>query len=145
MEELNNLFGSNMVNHWISQFLAMGITIFIIPRLYVTSIFGPLLMLFSVALINAFLWDATLFYAIPTSFTSSSLSLFAINGVLFWILVKLLPGIEIDGILPALIAPIIFSITSVFLHNYENSIDWISIISAIFDWLQTLRVSFQQP
>lgn len=144
MNEINNLFGAEMINHWISQLMAMGLTIFLIPRLYVTSLFGTIFILFSISLLNAFVWDAALFFSIPTSLTSSAITLFFVNGLLFWVLVKILPGIEVDGVFPALLAPIVFTIVSVLLNSYGKSIDWISIVVMIFDFLFELKKSFQQ-
>ena len=144
MDEINNLFGAEMINHWISQLMAMGLTIFLIPRLYVTSLFGTIFILFSISLLNAFVWDAALFFSIPTSLTSSAITLFFVNGLLFWVLVKILPGIEVDGVFPALLAPIVFTIVSVLLNSYGKSIDWISIGAMIFDFLFELKKSFQQ-
>ena len=41
---------------------------------------------------------------------------------------KLLPGIEIDGLLPALAAPIVFTGVSLVVDRYRRTIDWIAVI-----------------
>ncbi len=143
MEEIESLFGSGMINHLISQLLAMGITILLIPRLWITSIFGAIGILVSISIFNAFLWDAALFFAIPQSFTSTAIQLFLANGLLFWILVKFLPGIEIEGILPAIVAPVVFSIISKILHTYAGAVDWIDLIYKGLEFISHQKSEFQ--
>jgi hypothetical protein len=50
--------------------------------------------------------------------------LLAVNGGIFWVIVKVLPGIESKGILPVLIAPIVFTTCSVALPRVVSQIDW---------------------
>jgi uncharacterized membrane protein YvlD (DUF360 family) len=114
----------DVLNHWILQTIAMGIAIFLIPRISVTSIFGPLIMVMGLALFNAFLWDENLFFFIPTDLGTRTLVILLINGVAFWVLVKILPGIECTGILPALIAPLVFTIVNALVFEYGREIDW---------------------
>jgi hypothetical protein len=56
-----------------------------------------------------------------------ALLLFLANGVLFWILVKILPGIEVQGVLPALAAPVVFTLTSLFIDHYLADVDWLAL------------------
>ena len=105
----------------------MGLTALLIPRLRITSIFGAILMVVGLALVNAHLWDAALFLSVPDTLTVHALTLFVVNGLIFWILVKLLPGIEVSGFLPALVAPALFSIISILLTTYGPEIDFLGI------------------
>jgi len=115
------------LNYWILQSIAMGLTALFIPGLRVTSIFGPLGSVVTLAFINAHVWDAALFFQLPTSLTAQTFTLLISNGLIFWIIVKLLPGIEINGILPALIAPVLFTLLSVLIAYYGRNIDWLNI------------------
>ncbi len=112
------------INYWVLQSIAMGVTVFLIPKLRVTSIFGPVGAVVALALVNAFIWDAALFFSIPNHLSLQVLLLFLVNGLIFWLIVKLLPGIEVEGILPALIAPVVFTICSVIISSYGKDIDW---------------------
>lgn len=97
---------------WAIQTGAMLLTCFFLPRLRVS---GPLAAFFTVvvlAFINTYYWDAALFLQIPSALEKSTVVLLLINGALFWGVVKLLPGIEIEGVMPALVAPILFSLIS---------------------------------
>ena len=61
---------------------------------------------------------------VPDSLTHHALVVFGANGILFWLVVKILPGIEVSGVIPALVAPIVFSLVSMFLATYAKDIDW---------------------
>jgi len=132
MDIIDELFGRGMFNHLISQMIAMGITIFILPGLWITGILGAFLILGGVSLVNAFIWDAALFYSIPQTLSIVSVQLFVANGLIFWILVKLLPGIEVKGILPAIFAPILFAVLSGLIHKFAGNVDWVGLIILIF-------------
>lgn len=106
------------------QTLAMMITALLIPRLKITSVFGALFMVLALSYVNSKIWDAALFYQIPNHFSYQAGLLLVSNGIIFWILVKILPGIEIDGILPALFAPIVFTLCSVAVTQFLPLIDW---------------------
>jgi uncharacterized membrane protein YvlD (DUF360 family) len=127
------------INFWILQSLAMGLTALFIPRLKITSFFGATIMVIGLALVNAHLWDAALFFSMPDSFSAHALTLFFANGVIFWVLVKLLPGIEVSGVLPALIAPAVFSVTSLVLSNYASHVDFIELSEKAYAKIEAVR------
>lgn len=133
-----------MLTYWLLQTLSMAITALLIPGLMITSIFGALITVLALAFINASIWDAALFFSIPDSFTMQALMLFGANGLIFWVLVKLLPGIEVRGFLPAFIAPVVFTLTSLVISNYAADIDWerifdqsIATVTETKDYLKT--------
>lgn len=127
------------IDFFVLQTLALLITAFLIPRLEVK---GPLSGLFAVlvlAYVNSTIWDWALFLEVPNSLTAHSLILFVANGLLFWVLAKILPGVEIKGILPALVAPLVFSVTSFLLSQYLRDVNWSEILSVITDTIVHLR------
>ncbi len=119
MEILSNI----NFNYWILQTVAMAVTVLLIPKLKVSSIFGPLLCVVALAAINAHVWDAALFFSVPDSFTAHTAVLFLANGLMFWIVVKILPGIEVEGFLAALVAPVVFTVCSIAIDAYGSKID----------------------
>ncbi len=127
------------LNHGLGQFVAMGLTIFIIPRLSVSNISGALIILGAISLVNSTIWDAGLFLGVPGDISSQALEIVLVNGVIFWVLVKALPGIECEGILPALVAPITFAIISSLLRVYVKDVDWIGMIGIGFGYLMSYR------
>lgn len=131
-------------SHWLLQVFAIAITALLIPRLRVTSIFGPLLTVMALALLNATIWDAALFFRVPDSFSVQVLLLLISNGIFFWILVKLLPGIEVNGLLPAIAAPIVFTLVSILLSVLSEYVDWIELAKYLIKEIEGLRAYFQQ-
>ena len=129
------------VNYWVLQSIAMGLTVALLPDLRLTGIGGATLMVAALALVNSFVWDAALFLQVPDSLTSQALVLVGVNGAIFWLLVKLLPSIEIDGIWPAIVAPILFSFFSLVVMKYGTTIDFFGAAREAFDWLQGTRES----
>jgi putative membrane protein len=100
------------------QTLAIVITAFLLPGLTIRSIFAPVLAVVILGFVNTKVWDAALFLQLPDTFSMQALTLVLCNGVLFWLVVKILPGFDIQGILPAILGPIIFSITSIAIDTY---------------------------
>jgi uncharacterized membrane protein YvlD (DUF360 family) len=124
---MKELLRSPIITHFILQTIAMMITALLIPRLRITSITGALGAVLALAFVNATIWDAALFFNVPDSLTTQTLLLFLANGTIFWVIVKVLPGIETDGFLPALIAPVVFTFTSVIIDAYGRTIDWVAV------------------
>lgn len=129
-------------NYWFLQTVAMCLTALFIPGLRVTSPLGALLAVIGLAYINSKVWDAALFFSVPDHFTLKTAALFLSNGIIFWILVKLLPGIEVDGLLPALIAPLVFTFTSVFISEYAKDVDWPAVFEKGAEYFRQVRDYF---
>ena len=130
-------------NYWFLQTIAMMATAVVLPRLRITGPVGAFLMVLGLALVNAKIWDAALFFNIPETLTAHAALLFLTNGVIFWTLVKLLPGIEVQGILPALIAPIVFTAFSLAIHHYGREIDWVAVLNWVIGILEHLKEFLQ--
>jgi putative membrane protein len=127
------------INYWIVQTAAMMLTALLIPNLRITSIFGALLVVFALGLVNATVWDAALFFQVPQAVTTQALVLLLANGAIFWVLVKILPGIEVDGVLPALVAPIVFTLISLLVSRHGRDIDWVGLLDRAIAALESAR------
>ncbi len=114
-------------SYWAMQTVAMLLTALFIPRLRIHGPIPALVTVICLAFFNAHFWDAALFFNLPTEPTKSTVVLFFLNGLFFWILVKLLPGIEVKGFLPALIAPVVFTISNLLIMNYGSQINWVKV------------------
>ncbi len=128
-----------MLNYWILQAIGMWLTTIIIPRLRITGVSGAFLIVIALAMVNATIWDAALFFSIPDMFTAHAMTILLANGVVFWVLVKILPGIEVDGILPAIAAPVVFTLVSLFVNEYLKDVDWIVLGKTAIESLAGLR------
>lgn len=134
------------IDYWVFQTLAMMVTAFILPGVRVTGFWGALIAVICLAFFNAHLWDAALFFKIPDTMTSQAILLIVMNGVLFWIFAKIIPGIEINGILPALAAPIVFTLLSIFISQNLTGFDWHGMWTKTVVTIRNLRYEFQfQP
>lgn len=130
---------------WVLQAVAMALTAAVIPKLRVTSIAGPVLAVVALAFLNTHIWSAALFFQVPNSLTTQTGLLVIVNGVIFWILVKLLPGIEVDGVLPALVAPIVFTVLSVVVERYGTQVDWYKLAAQLLEFVGQLKDYFMAP
>jgi hypothetical protein len=138
---IESFISREMINHGLTQLIAMMLTIFFIPRLWVTSPLGAIGILISISIVNATFWDANLFYFLPDNIGVNTIKLLIGNGALFWVLVKLVPGIKITGVLPALIAPVVFTLISTILNIFSAQIDWLTIIEYLFSLFSSYKES----
>jgi uncharacterized membrane protein YvlD (DUF360 family) len=134
-----------LINYWGLQTVAMMLTALVIPRMRITSIFGALGIVLALGLVNATVWDTALFFSVPSSFSRQALTLLAANGALFWVLVKLLPGIEIEGFAPAFVAPVVFTALSLAISTYGRDLDLIELGRRGAEMLGVVRDRLQAP
>lgn len=134
-----------LINYWGLQTVAMMLTALVIPRMRITSIFGALGIVLALGLVNATVWDTALFFSVPSSFSRQALTLLAANGALFWVLVKLLPGIEIEGFAPAFVAPVVFTALSLAISTYGRDLDLIEVGRRGAEMLGVVRDRLQAP
>jgi uncharacterized membrane protein YvlD (DUF360 family) len=134
-----------LINYWGLQTVAMMLTALVIPRMKITSIFGALGIVLALGLVNATIWDTALFFSVPSSFSRHALTLLAANGLLFWVLVKLLPGIEIDGFAPAFVAPVVFTALSLAISAYGRDLDLLELGRQGAEMLGVVRDRLQTP
>lgn len=129
---------------WLIQTVAMIFTALLIPRLQITNVFGAIGIVVALAFVNTHLWDAALFLKVPDSLTTQSLTLIACNGILFLALVKLLPGIQTQGLLPCLVAPLIFSLLTVGISRYAPLVDWAQLWKETTAFFQSVKLQVQK-
>lgn len=129
------------LDHWILQSVALLLTCLLIPGLHVDGPLSALLSVIALGYINTTIWDAALFCQIPDSLSAHTLVTLLANGAVFWIFVKIMPGISVRGILPALVAPVVFSAVSILLYRYGRDIDWIAVASYLLDIIRGVRNS----
>jgi len=99
-------------------------------------------MVIGMSLVNHYFWDSTLFLSLPDDFTSHAIGLLFVNGVIFWLLVKILPGIEVEGIFPAIAGPVVFSVVSILVKKYGQEINWDYVFDHTEHFFNELRSFF---
>lgn len=120
----------------------MALAALLVPGFRITGILGPFLMVFALSVVNTVLWDPNLFYAFPESFSAHAISLLLANGLVFWVLAKLLPEVEVSGILPAVAAPVVFSLCSMAITQYGKELEWGKLLDKSIQSVHTLRDAF---
>jgi putative membrane protein len=130
---------TELLSYWFLQTVAMGLTALLIPRLRITGLLGAFKIVAALAFLNATVWDAALFFSIPDGVTSQALTLLLVNGVIFWLLVKLVGGMEVDGFLPALVAPVVFTVFSLLIAQYSSEVDWTRVYDLFSTFVADLR------
>ena len=123
-----------LANFFVLQVVAMFVITLLIPRLKITSLFGAIGIVGALAVVNSTLWDSSLFHAIPDFSNSKSLALIGVNGVVFFILVKVLPGIEMKGILAAFLAPIAYTFATILIQSYAPTFDVFDAVDKVRTW-----------
>ncbi|MES3025066.1 MAG: phage holin family protein [Pseudomonadota bacterium] len=63
-------------------------------------------------LVNALIRPVLVLLTLPVTLISLGLFIFVINGLLFWGVAQFVPGFQVSGFLPAIIAAIVYSIIS---------------------------------
>src|SRR5512139_3305299 len=124
---------------WLLNTVAMMLTALVIPGLRITSIFGAIGIVVALAIVNQTVWSAAMFETLPHAATVQTLVLVLSNGAIFWILAKLLPGIEVKGVLPALIAPIVFTFLSGLVWKYGAHLDFVALGEQSVEKVKQLR------
>lgn len=131
------------LGYWVIQTVALLLTAALIPNLRICGPIAAFGAVFVLGLINAYIWDAALFLTIPNSLTYQTLVVILANGVVFWVFAKIMPGIEVKGLISALLAPIVFSAVSLFVESYAKDVDWARLakncISAIHEIREELK------
>ena len=126
-------------SYWILQSIAMGLTALVLPNLRITNPLGALGAVVALAFVNSHIWDAALFFSIPQNFTSHAMTILVANGLLFWLIVKILPGIESDGIFAPIVAPVLFTIFSILISEYGKNVDWLGLISRAVNYITAFK------
>lgn len=130
------------------QTIALLITAFLLPKFQVHGPISGFIMVALLSFINNHLWDAALFYSIPDSFTTQTVVTFLTNAVLFWVLAKSLPGVAIQGLWPALIAPVVLTGVSLLTYKYLRDVDWMHVVDQIqesFKFIKSLAKASYTP
>lgn len=130
---------------WGFQTVAMLLTCALIPKLKVEGPVSAFLTVVALAFVNTHLWSTALFFKIPDHFTTQIAVLLLANGVIFWVVVKLLPGIEVEGVFPALVAPLVFTVLSLVCTTFLPLVDWAAVGRFVLDCVSAVKEYLNKP
>lgn len=124
---------------FIFQVVALALTALILPGLKINSLFSLVGLVVIITFVNAHFWDAALFYSIPDSLSLRAISTLILNGLIFFVLVRVLPGVECRGLFTAIISPVLFTFLTITLSYYGEDVNWQSVGSFILGIVDALK------
>ena len=127
------------INSLILNAIVISLTSLLLPNLKITGISGALFTISALTFVNSTIWDPTLFSYIPEELSKRAIIITLINGFIFWGIVKILPGIEIKGLLTAIFAPILITIFTYLANRYLNEVNFIALLKDILERVINLK------
>ena len=100
--------------------LALLIVEYIIPGFHLASIWTAVVAAVIIGVVNTFIKPILQLVTLPISILTLGLSAFLLNVFLLWSVTLLVPGFTIDSFMTALIASILLTLITWFLHKLAN-------------------------
>lgn len=109
-----------LILKWIAFALIITFIGWLVPGISVENFISAMIVTVVIALINAFIKPIIMFLTLPINILTLGILTLIINALLFMFAAYLVPGIEVDGFLNALLGSILLSIFSVGLSYLPN-------------------------
>ena len=101
--------------------IALWVVSFLVPEFTFDSTQALLVTAIVVGVVNTFIKPVLQIIFIPLSIVTFGVTAFLINVVLLWGVSFVVPGFEIDSFWTAVIASIVLSLVSMFLHKLSEN------------------------
>ena len=92
----------------------------IVPGFYLQDITTTVVAAIMIGAVNTFIRPILQFIALPISILTLGISAFLINVLLLWGTSLVVPGFIIDGFVTAIVASLVLSLVSLFLHKLAS-------------------------
>jgi putative membrane protein len=102
--------------------LALIITDYIVPGFTLADYTTAVLAAIVLAVINTFIKPILLFLTFPLTIVTLGLFIFVINAVILYLAALVVPDVQIDGFLPAILAAVVLSVISTILSMLAKDI-----------------------
>ena len=96
---------------------ALLVVEYLVPGFLLTDIWSAVIAAVAIGIVNTFIKPILQLIALPISILTFGISAFLINVLLLWGTSMLVPGFEIVSFLTAIIASIVLTLVSWFLHK----------------------------
>jgi putative membrane protein len=103
--------------------VALIITAKIVPGFHVNDFKTAILAAVVLAVINTFIKPVLVFLTFPLTLITLGLFIFVVNAVVLYIAALFVPGLRIEGFLPAILAAIVLSVVSTILSTLAKDIE----------------------
>lgn len=102
---------------WLFSALALLVASYIVPGFKIDSFTTALLAAVVLGLLNMVIRPILLLLTLPLNLLTLGLFTFIINAVVLWLAAAIVPGMKVEGLLSAIFASIIISLTSTILSH----------------------------
>lgn len=99
---------------------ALLIVEYLVPGFVLTSLSAAIVAAVVIGVVNTFIRPIIQLVALPISVLTFGITAFLINVALLWLTAKFVPGFEIASFTTAVIASIVLSLVSWFLHKLAS-------------------------
>jgi len=96
---------------------ALLLTAYIVPGFQVASFTTAILAAIVLGVINTFIKPILSFVSAPLTIVTLGLFTFVINAVVLFIVAAVVPGVKIEGWLPAILGAVVLSVVSTILNS----------------------------
>ena len=103
--------------HWLASALAVFITAYLLPGVFVEGLFAALVAALIIGILNAFIKPVLVILTLPISILTLGLFTLVINAGLIMLASKIVEGFHVDGFLWALAFSLVLSLVNWFLHK----------------------------
>ncbi len=99
---------------------ALLVVAYIIPGFRLSSLSAAVVAAVVIGVVNTFIRPIIQIIALPISLLTFGIAAFLINVALLWLVSLIVPGFTIDSFTTAILASIVLSLVSWFLHRIAN-------------------------
>jgi putative membrane protein len=100
---------------------ALLVVEYLVPGFHLSSLWAAIIAAVAIGIVNSFIKPILQLIALPISILTFGIGAFLINVLLLWGTSTLVPGFEISGFAAAVIASIVLSLVSWFLHKLASN------------------------
>ncbi len=102
-----------MIIKWVVFALMIMLVGWLTPGLTIANFLTAMIAVVVIALINAFIKPVILMLTLPLNLVTLGLFTIVINALLFMFTAYIVPGVEVEGFLSALLASVLISVMSI--------------------------------
>ena len=99
-----------LILHWFLNAAALLAVAYLYSGVTVTSFTGALIAAAVLGALNVVVRPVLVLLTLPVTVITLGLFLFVINALMFWMAAGLVPGLHVNGFVPALIGSLIYSV-----------------------------------
>lgn len=99
-----------LILHWFLNAAALLAVAYLYAGVTVTSFTGALIAAAVLGALNVVVRPVLVLLTLPVTVITLGLFLFVINALMFWMAAGLVPGLHVNGFVPALIGSLIYSV-----------------------------------